>query len=59
MDYIHGLTPFFTIQQLVQQIQIDWHEGSAYTFKMLVLYMPLHHRALIFHDQYQKNSNNM
>jgi hypothetical protein len=59
MDYIHGLAPCFTFQQLAQQIQIDRHEGSADTFKVLILYMLLHHRALIFHDQSQKNSNNV
>jgi hypothetical protein len=59
MDYIHGLTPFCTIQQLVQRIQIDRHEGSTDTFEVLVLYMPLHRRALLFHDQSQKNSNNV
>jgi hypothetical protein len=48
MDYIHGLAPCCTIQQLVQQIQIDRHEGSADTFEVLILYMPLHRRALLF-----------
>jgi hypothetical protein len=59
MDYIHGLAPFCTIQQLVQRIQIDWHEGSSDTFEVLVLYMLLHHRALLFHDQSQKNFNKL
>jgi hypothetical protein len=58
-DYIHGLAPFCTIQQLVQWIQIDRHEGSSDTFEVLILYMPLHRRALLFHDQSQKNSNNV
>ena len=59
MDYIHGLAPFCTIQQLVYRIEIDLHEGSTDTFEVLVLYMPLHRRALLFHDQSQKNSNNV
>jgi hypothetical protein len=58
-DYIHGLAPFCTIQQLVQRIQIDRHEGSSDTFEVLILHMPLHRRALLFHDQSQKNSNNV
>ena len=59
MDYIHGLVPFCTIQQLDQRIQIDWHEGSSDTFEVLILHMPLHHHALLFHDQSQKISNNV
>ena len=54
MDYFHGLAPIFTIQQLDQQIQIDWHEGSFDTFEVLILHMPLHRHALLFHDQSQK-----
>ena len=59
MDYIHGLAPCCTIEQLVHQIQIDLHEGSADTFEVLILYMALHRCALLFHDQSQKNSNNV
>jgi hypothetical protein len=59
IDCIHGLAPFFTIQQLVHQIQINRHEGSYDTFEVLVLHMPLHRRSLLFHDQSQKNSNNV
>jgi hypothetical protein len=59
MEYIHVLMPFCTIQQLVQWIQIDQHEGSTDTFEALILYMPLHRHALLFHDQSQKNSNNV
>jgi hypothetical protein len=59
MDYIHGLAPFFTIQQIVQWIQIDRHEGSSDTFEVLILHMPLHYRDLLFHDQSQKTSNNV
>jgi hypothetical protein len=59
MDYFHGLAPVCTIQQLDQQIQIDWHEGSSDTFEVLILHMPLHRRALLFHDQSQRNSNNV
>ena len=58
-DYIHGLVPFFTIQQRVQRIQINRHEVSSNTFEVLVLHMPLHHRALLFHDHSKKNSNNV
>jgi hypothetical protein len=58
-DYFHGLAPFCTIQQLDQRIQIDRHEGSSDTFEVLILHMPLHRRALLFHDQSQKNSNNV
>jgi hypothetical protein len=54
-DYFHGLEPFFAIQQLDQWIQIDRHDGSSDTFEVLVLHMPLHRRALLFHDQSQKN----
>jgi hypothetical protein len=59
MDYFHGLASFFTIQQLDQWIQIDQDEGSSDTSKVLILHMPLHRRALLFHDQSQKNSNNV
>jgi hypothetical protein len=59
MDYFHGLAPICSIQQLDQKIQIDWHEVSSDTFKVFVLYMPLHRHALIFHDQSQKKSNNV
>ena len=59
MDYIHELAPFCTIQQLDQWIQIDRHEGSYDTFEVLVLNMPMHCRALIFHDQSQTNSDNV
>jgi hypothetical protein len=48
MDYFHGVTPFYTIQQFDQRIQIDWHEGSSNTFEVFVLHMPLHHRAFLF-----------
>jgi len=58
-DYIHGLVPFFTIQQHVQRIQIDQHGSSSNTFKVLILYMPLHLHALLFHDQSKKKSNNV
>jgi hypothetical protein len=58
-DYFHGLAPVFTIQQLDQQIQINWHEGSYHTFEVLILHMPLHRCALVSHDQSQKNSNNV
>jgi hypothetical protein len=59
MDYFHGLVPFCSIQQLNQQIQIDFHEGSSDTFKVLILQMPLHHHDLLFHDESQKISNNV
>jgi hypothetical protein len=59
MNYINGLAPCCTIQQFVQRIQIDRHEGSTDIFEVLILYIPVHHRALLFHDQSQKNSNNV
>jgi hypothetical protein len=37
-DYIHGLVPCCTIQQLVNRIQIDRYEGSSDTFEVFVLY---------------------
>jgi len=59
MDYFHGLVPFCTNQQLNQWIQIDQHEGSSNTFEVLVLHIPLHCCALLFHEQYKKYSINL
>jgi hypothetical protein len=59
MDYVHGLEMLGTIEQLDQQIQIDQHNGSSDTFEVLILHMPLHHHALLSHDQSRRNSNNV
>jgi hypothetical protein len=59
MDYFHGLAPFCTIQNFYQRIQIDQHEGSSDTFEVPILHIPLHRPDLLFHDQSQKNSNNV
>ena len=42
-----------------QSLQIDRHNGSFDAFEVLILHMPLHHRALLFHDKFQKNSNDV
>ena len=57
---IHGTRDLHnTIEQLDQHTQIDWQNGSFDTFEVLVLHTPLHHRALIFCDQFQKTSNDV
>ena len=50
VDCNYGLDLNDTIEKLDWHTQIDRHNGSFDTFEVLVLHMPQHHRAPLFHD---------
>ena len=59
VDCNHGWYLHDTIEQLDQHTQIDQQNGSFDSFEVLVLYTPQHHHAPLFHDQFQKNSDDV
>ena len=59
VDCIHGWDLHDTIEQLDQHTQINRQNGSFDTFEVLVLHTHRYHRAPLFHDQFQKYSNDV